>query len=156
MADQNSTQYEAAYVTEPISKLDPKEYNGRVRRIFAEAILAGELTAGDVVTMAKLPANASIIQAELSVSASLGAGTLDCGWAISAGGNEAADPNGIIDGFDSTATTLVALDKSAAGADAAFNKKFSEPVDIQITAMDANTTSGSGDTIRLEILYTID
>lgn len=156
MASQESSQYAKAYTQEPVGKLDPKELNGRVRRIFAEAILSSEIAIGETIKMAKLPANASIISAKLSANAGAGLGVLDLGWAAGSEGLEIADPNGIITGATEVSTASQNMDETINGGDPAYNKKFSEPVDIELIATAATTASAGGAIYRLELLYTID
>jgi len=106
--------------------------------------------------MAKLPANASIISAKLSANAGAGLGVLDLGWAAGSEGLEIADPNGIITGATEVSTASQNMDETINGGDPAYNKKFSEPVDIELIATAATTASAGGAIYRLELLYTID
>lgn len=149
MATLYSNQFNNAYVAEPISKLQPKEYNGQVRRIFADVTLSSEITTADVLKICKLPANAVIIEARI-VAPGGSAGTLALGWAAGAD-SEAADADGIIAGLSGAA----AIDSSMGWSDAAFNKRFSESVDVELSAS-VNTAGFSGDLIQVELRYIVD
>jgi len=152
MANQNSTEYAAAYVTEPASKLQPDKLNGKIRRIYSSITISGNVLAiGDTLSFCKLPANAVIIEARFQCADLGTTGVLDLGWAASADANEAADPNGIISGMDATA----AIDSAMAWTDAAFNKRFAEEVDIQAVATTA-TDAADGLVAQVEIRYIVD
>ena len=73
-----SNQYNTAYVQEPKGKLEPKELNGRIRRIFADVTLGAEITTADQLKIAQLPANATPIEVRL-VAPGGTAGTLNLG-----------------------------------------------------------------------------
>lgn len=145
-----SSQYTSAYITEPKSKLEPKELNGRVRRIFATITLSQEIDTTDVVKLAKLPANATPIEARL-VAPGGSAGVLQVGWSAGSEGNEAADADGLMGAIDASA----AVDDTLSWSDAGFNKKFSESVDIELSATTL-TADWDGDAIQFELRYIID
>ena len=147
---QFSDQYDKAYNIQPHSKLEPRELNGRVRRLSAEITLGAEILTTAQVVMARLPANAVIIEARLIAPGGTG-GTLDLGWA--AGENEAADANGILAGIAGNAAVDSAFDMSSSAA--AKNKKFSEEVDIELS-VSVDTVGWNGDLVELEISYIID
>lgn len=150
MALQYSTEYEAAYNTEPKSNLIPDKLNGRIRRIFASFTLTAEILASGAndFILAKLPANAVLIEARLIAPGGTG-GTLDLGWL--AGESEVADPNGIMAGIAGNA----AVDDTMAWTDAAFNKRFSEEVDIVLSSS-VDSAGWSGDLVQMELRYVID
>lgn len=147
---QFSDQYAKAYNTKPASKLEPRELNGRVRRLSAEITLGAEILTTAQVVMAKLPANAVIIEARLIAPGGTG-GTLNLGWA--AGENEVADDNGIFAAIAGNSAVDVTFDMSSATA--AKNKKFSEEVDIELSAS-VDSVGWNGDLVELEIAYIID
>lgn len=145
-----SNQFNSAYVADPISKLEPKEYQGMVRRIFADITLGAELAVNDIVKLCKLPANAAIIEARIVAPGGL-SGTLQLGWSAGSAGLEAADNDGIIPNLSGSA----AIDSSMAWSAPAFNKRFVESVDIELLASVA-TTGFSGDKIQFELRYIVD
>jgi len=152
MATLFSTEYTSAFVTVPNSKLNPEDFNGRVRRAYAEITLGAELTSGDIVKMIKLPANASIIDATFNAPAAT-SGNLDIGVtdADESGLNASAEAL-FADQDISSAITQVKLAWTAAG----HNLKINKEMDVQILAEGANTVGATGDVWKLEILYVID
>lgn len=155
MADANSSQYQSAFVDEPKSQLLPQNLNGRVRRIYAEITPTAEFSAGEKFIVMQLPANAVPIECRI-VSADLTGGVgglLDLGWAAGASGDEAADADGFIANI---ATDGGAIDSSMGWSLPGFNKRFSEPVNIEGVFSVAATTSATGVTIKVELRYVID
>jgi len=150
MATFYSDQYNNAFIAEPSSKLEPKELQGMVRRIYATITLAAEIDTPDIVKLAKLPANAVIIEARL-VAPGGTSGTLDLGWAAGANGLEVADANGILAALDGSA----AIDASMGWSLPAHNKRFAEEVDIQLSAT-VITAGFNGDVLKLELRYIVD
>lgn len=150
MALQYSTQYNGAYNTEPKINLSPDKLNGRIRRIYAEFTLTAEILASGAndLTLAKLPANAVIIEARL-IAPGGSAGTLALGWL--AGDSEAADSDGIMAAIAGNS----AVDEVLEWTDAAFNKRFSEEVDIVLSST-VDSAGWSGDKVELELRYVID
>ena len=127
----------------------PSSDNGRKRSLYDKFSLSADLSAADVILMgSKIPAGARVLDAKIKFDA-LGAGTLDVGWQASAEGNEAADPDGLIDGAAVTSAGSVRAD-----AEAGVMKKFSEAVQPIVTvATDNSATSGD---IEIYIDYVLD
>lgn len=151
MAIFNSDEYAKAYVTQPVSKLEPFEFGGRVRKLYASVTLGAELTTADVLNMAKLPANATPLRVHLIAPGGT-AGSLELGWAAGEA-IEAADADGLIASFAGNAAVDEVMD--IANQAAGYNKKFAEEVDVQLVAT-VNTTGWSGDLVEMEIEYIID
>lgn len=154
MANQESTEYAAAYTTK--SKLGPESRDGKERRIFASATLSSELAIGETIKFAKLPANAVITEAKLSCDAGAGLGVLDLGWAAGTEGLEAASVDGLLSG--ATEVSILSQDMASvvAAPAAGFQKKFTESVDIQLEATTATTASAAGKKYQLELRYILE
>jgi len=152
MATLFSTGYTSAFVTVPNGKLNPEDFNGRVRRAYAEFTLGAELSSGDVVKMMKLPANANIIDATFNAPAAT-SGNLDIGVtdADESGSNASAEAL-FADQDISSAISQVKLSWAAAG----HNLKINKEMDVQILAQGAATVGATADVWKLEVLYIID
>lgn len=150
MANQNSIEFAKAFVTKPVSKLNPSELNGRKRRLSGTITLAAEIGTTDSIFMAKLPANAVIIGARM-VAPGGASGTLALGWG--AGENEVADADGIFAAIPGNAAADLTFDLSSSTA--AKNKRFSEEVDIILSAS-VISSGWSGDLVEIELEYIID
>lgn len=150
MADQFSNEYTNAYVSKPVVKLNPAEKDGKIRRLSGNITLSAEIGTTDSIFMAKLPANAVIVGARM-VAPGGASGTLALGWG--AGENEAADADGIFAAIPGNAAADLTFDLSSSTA--AKNKRFSEEVDIILSA---SVISGgwSGDLVELELSYIIE
>ena len=154
MANENSTQFEAAYVNPSKTELKPHELNGRVRSIFADVTVSSEKAVGEQIFMCKLPANSVIKSARVNVGAgSATAGTLVLGW--NAGERyEAADNNGLLTAVDPTAAGTSAAD-AFTGNPGLMPKRFQEEVDIILEAT-VLTVGMTGDVLKLELEYIVD
>lgn len=150
MATFYSTEFQAAHVDEPSSKLLPGNLNGRVRRLYAEITLSAEISTADVVKFAKLPANSVPLQAKI-VAPGGSAGTLNLGWSAGSEGSEAADSDGLVAAMSGAS----AIDAAMGFSDAGFNKRFAESVDIELSAS-VNSAGFTGDLVQVEVLYVVD
>lgn len=150
MATYYSNEYDKSCVTKPLQKLSPAELNGKVRRLTGNITLGAEILAADTVKMALLPANSVIIAVRM-IAPGGASGTIQLGWG--AGENEVADANGIFSAVPANAAVDVEFDLSSGTA--AKNKRFSDPVDIELTST-VDTAGWSGDLVEMEILYIIE
>ena len=142
---------------EPSVKLDVSEHRGRVRRLYDEYVVdaADEFGLNSIIRMSTIPANSRLMDARAVIPDAGSTGVVDVGWAASAQGGEAADPNGIFSGLDPASA---AVDAKMAGTIAGYNKKFTEEVEAQMlwTTASDDFAGGSGGTIKLELLVAID
>lgn len=151
MADQYSNQYQSAFRDDPASQLQVDEFQGKVRRLYADITLSAEIGTSDLVKLAKLPKGAVPIQAKILSVNGGSAGVIQVGWAAGANGDEAADADGIMGAI----STAAAVNDSLAWTDAGFNKRFAEEVELQISATTL-TVGMSGELIQFELLYIMD
>ena len=147
-----SDEYQGAYIDEPKSNLNPDKYNGRIRRIYASITLGAEIATTDQVKFCKLPSNA-VIKSCRFIAPACTSGTLNLGWAASDEGGEAADDNGLAAAMNVSSALDDVMDIGAQLA--GFNKRFSEEVDIELSAS-VITSGASGDVYELELEYIID
>lgn len=151
MANLDGVNYAKKNSTVPSEKIAPGEADGRKRIIYdtydvADASLAGS----DVLRMGDtIPAGARVLSCKLYWDASLAATSdINVGWAASAEGGEAADDNGFMDAVDASSA---GTDESAVG-DAGHLKKFTEPVQVELTVVTATTPTSSGN-VHLVLEY---
>jgi len=143
MANLDGSNYAKINTTVPSVKTPSGESDGRKRIIYdSYDVSAASLAGGDVLRMgSKIPAGARVLSCKAYFSASLAATSdIDIGWAASAEGGEAADPNGFMDAVDASSA---GTDESAVG-DAGHLKKFPESVQLQATVITATTPTSSG------------
>jgi len=145
-----SNQYTKAFITEPAGKLFPHEKDGRMRRMYVDHTLAGEIAAANSVVLMKLPKNAVISKVKLVIPSGT-AGTLNLGWA--AGLNEVADDNGLMAALDSSA--LISEESNIASGEVGINKRFAGEVNLILSAS-VDSTGLTGNLIKMEIEYVID
>lgn len=136
----------------PQQLIEQGDVAGRVHLAYAEYDLAGDLAAGDVIKMLKLPQGARVVDVILA-SADLDAsgGTLDVGW--EANGTDAADQDGflaVVDVTSAITTNMLAASENGAG----HFVQFSAETQVSITTVgDTDATSGK---IKLAVLYALD
>lgn len=147
MATLYGNQYQDAYVDVPSEKIDPVDYNGRVKMIYFDYTVTAAPSNGDVIKLAKLPAGARVIDAVLQFPDLGTAGVLNLGNAASADAVEAADADSLLVSVDvNAAADAVSMQSQmeASGSNAGFLKRFASEVDIQIDVATAWTaTSGT-------------
>lgn len=144
-----SDQYQQAYVTVPVDKIDPPDHESRVRFSYFSYTAAGALVISTIIKLCKIPKGARVLDAVIK-SADLGTvGTLDLGWAASAELDstgtavEASSGTGFINAMDvhTAADVIKASDNQAAPAGVL--KKFSAEVDLQINVSAATDAAGA-------------
>lgn len=145
-----SNQYTKAYISEPRGKLFPHEKDGRMRRMFADITLAGEITASNPILLQKFPKNAVISKVKLVIPAGT-SGTLDLGW--DAGLSEVADNDGLMAGLDASA--LISNEANIASGEVGINKRFASEVNLILSAS-VDSVGLTGNLIKIEIEYVID
>ena len=147
----------ATYVrNSPPSKVPAGEVNGRLRVAYDQYTLLADTATTDTIYLQKIPAGARVHQVVV-VADDLDAsgGTLDCGWAASAGGVHVADPNGFLNAVDittsgGTSTLMTGNLPNGAGQ----FKQFTEEVQVTVVpSADWDATSG---TIKVAVYYTMD
>lgn len=154
MATLYGSNYQAARVDEPASKINVKDQHGRVRRMYDSIVLGAELALNDVIKAGVLPANAKIIDARIIAPNDGTSGQLDFGWASN--GSDAADQDGIMAGATEVDFGAGAVDAKMLGTAAAYNKEFAAfETELELFCVEASTAS-SGNTIQWEVYYIVD
>lgn len=154
MATLYGSNFQAARVDEPSSKISVKEQHGRVRRLFDSITLSGELALNDVIKGGVLPAGAKVIDARIIVPQDSAGGQLDMGWASN--GTDAADQDGLFAGATEVDFGAGAIDAKMLGTAAGYNKEFAiVETEIELTCIEASTDS-SGNEIKWEVYYIVD
>lgn len=141
--------------TTPVQMIEARDGYGKLRVLYDEYTLTADLASADVINMAKIPANArvlDVIVAYTDLDAS--GGTIDVGWAAGATGAEAADDDGFIANADvATAADVVKMSDNLANGAGQF-KVFSEEVQVQVK-IDGDTDATSG-TIKLAVIIAVE
>lgn len=155
MATIYGTQYEAAYVDVPASKIQQGDLGGHRRCLYFDHTITAAPTAADVLKLGKLPKGARIIEACLAFPDLGTTGVLNLGWAASEDGLEAADADALLAAVDVNAAAAIKKMSGIAGAaSAGFLKKLLGDVDLQVDIATAWTaTSG---TIKGYVEYIVD
>ena len=138
-------------MAEPPVKLYQYEQAGRVRRIYFDITLDGEIGTTDSIKLARLPKNSVPIAFKIYGPAA-SSGVVNVGWDAGANSLETADADGFVAAADiSSELTLNynSVNNTLAGLQ---NKRFEDDVTVVMTA--STITSGwDTDTIKGEILY---
>lgn len=140
----------------PSSKIPEGEQAGRLRVAYDTYELVADVASGDVLYLSKIPKGARVIQVLVGTDDLDGSGgTLDIGWAASADGVEAADPDGFLANIDvaTAADNFDMLSNKAGPIDGVF-KKFASEVQLTVT-FDGDTDATSG-TISVVVQYVLD
>lgn len=145
MATKYATQYDNAFNNGV--KVGKGDIDGQVRSMFAEYVMDGAVTAGDVIKLCKLPKGARVIEAQVITPAFGGAGELDLGWL--ANDDEVADPNGFIDGLVTAAVEKMSATFNIAG----LFKQFTAETEIALTS--TITTTAITGTFKVQIDYVL-
>ncbi len=150
MATLNGLNY-AKKVAVPGVKIAANEQYGRVRVLYDEYTLTGDLSANDVINMMTIPAGAKVLNCLMETTdLDASGGTLDLGWVISSDAVEAADDDGFIAAADVTSAGRF---QPAAARPGNF-KTFASPVQVQVKVNgDTDATSG---TIKVAIYISVD
>lgn len=153
MATHNGVQFAKALASP--AQLQEQGFNNAGVKILSDKFtLSGDLAAADVIKLGRLPAGARVLNAHLIFSdLDATGGTLDFGWAASAGAAEAADADGFGVNIDVTSAGSYSMLVSGSALPGSM-KTFSEGVDVQVV-VDGDTDATSG-TIEAIILYAID
>ncbi len=155
MASLYGAQYTNAFVTVPKAEISARDYNGKIRSIYATWVPAAELAVNDVVNLAKMPAGAKLIFAHAVIPDTGATGTLEIGWAASANGtSEAAASAGIFASFNAAAAAnniKMELDSAVSG----LHKTFAAEVDLQVKCT-AVTTAITGVTWKFRFDYVVE
>lgn len=151
MANLSGDNY-ALEIASPQAKIEDGAVFGKVHNLRESYTISAALADGDLIYGPMLPKGAVVLDAKLSVSATLGTGgILDLGHLAGDDGLESQDLNAFVSGVD--AGGAAALGRMAAGA-AGLHKKFSEAVRIVADCTEASSVT-SGVTIRFDISYII-
>ena len=145
-----SNQYKKAFINEPAGKLFPHERDGRMRRLYCDITLVGDITAANPILLQKLPKGAVISKAKIVGEAGT-AGTLNLGW--SEGLNEIASVDGLFAGLASNAA--ISEEANIAGSAVGINKRFAGEVNLILSAS-VDSTGLAGKIFKLELEYVID
>lgn len=154
MATLYGSQYNNAFVAVPKTEISVKDYNGKVRSIYATWVPAAELAVSDIVKLAKLPAGAKLIYAHAVIPDSGATGTIHVGWAASDNAVEAADNDGVFASLAPGAAAINAemnMNSSTAGV----HKTFAAAVDLQIECT-VVTTAATGATWKFRFDYVVE
>lgn len=144
----------SAFQSEPKENIVASESHGRVRRMYDEFTLSGELSLNDEILMMKLPPNAQLVDARLVAPSDGTTGQYDVGW--NTNGVDAADQNGIFAGATEGDTGGGAVDSKLLGTAAGYNKKFAAAeTQIKLFVIEATTASDT-DVLQLEVYYLVD
>lgn len=152
MATLFGANYEAAYETEPSSKISVKDQHGRLRVAYDSITLSAELALNDVIEFFKLPKGAKIVDARFSAPSDGTSGQYNVGW--QSNGTDAADADGFFVGTVAD-TGAGAVDVKLASTSAGYRFEFAEETVINAVVAEA-TTASSGDTLELMVIYVID
>jgi hypothetical protein len=154
MAEFNMDNY-SAYADDS-GKATPNEVNARVKCLIDEYTLLAELSVNDELLLHKLPEGAKIIDAILDSDQLGTTGILDLGlkaYTNKAGSSVAEDADALIASADAGGQAVKAkMAAGAAGFGAEIGKGGAQPFVTCTEASDA----GTGDTIRVVILYSLD
>jgi hypothetical protein len=137
----------------PSEKIRVSDQHGRMRIAHDKITFAAELTTSDVLKLMKLPAGAKIYDVEINTDDLGTTGIFDVGWAASAEGGEAADPNGLYAALDvaTAANARLKMVNSVAG----YLKRFTEEVEIQVVPS-TSTDAATGNDLNLTVWYVVD
>lgn len=150
MATLYGSQYQAAFVDVPSSKISRGDQSGNVRFLYFNYAGTAAPTNADVIKLAKLPKGSRVVDVIMSFADLGSAGTLEVGWAASAeldsagAAVEAAVAAGFLASLDvnSAADTIKMSDNLANGS--GMLKQFSAEVDVQVTVTAAWTVATGG------------
>ncbi len=147
MATVYSSQYDAAYVTVPSSKIRPGDHSGEKKIAYFDYTVVATQTAGDVLKLCKLPKGARVTNVVMSFPDLGTTGVLNVG--INGGTNslETADADAFLASVDvNAAADCVSMQSQmeASGANAGWLKELLDEVDVQVDIATAWTaTSGT-------------
>jgi|GEM_PF-1519784 len=141
-----------AYIDVPANAVDASLWHGGSRRLYDEYVLVGEASIADVVKLFKLPSGARVHNARFVAPSDGTTGQWDIGWELNEAG-DAADADGFIAGA-SADTGAGAVDFKMLATRPGWNKKFGAETQVVLTCLEA-TTASLGDTLKLEVLYTV-
>lgn len=159
MATVYSTQWTAAYITKPSSKLATGDDCGRVRMLKFDHTFAADVNAiSDIVKLVKLRKNSKVIGGRLYCPSLGTTGIFHWGYAASAeldssgSAVEAADADAFGVSLDAGGQ---AVDSTMAGTVAGFLKEFGAEVDVQLAFTEA-TDAAEGDSLKGYLLVVQD
>lgn len=147
MANKYSSNYQAAYVDVPASKIPPGEQSGDVKTMYAEYVADGELAVADVLYLGKLPKGARVVGGRIICPASGITGIFDVGYL--ANGVDAADADAFVVAADPGAAAV-----SADIAGAGLGKKFEAETTVVLDPSEV-TAALNGLTIKFWLHYVI-
>ncbi len=150
MAALYSTNYTKQFVNVPSEKIPKGEQYGRVHVAYDDYTFAADVDEDDTIDFMKIPKGARIIDLHL-INTALAGGTIDVGWTASDDGVEAADADGLLDGYDPTNAGATSL-----GFLGGRMKKFSAEVTVRVTIKSDSVAATTADSLKIMILYVVD
>ncbi len=157
MATLYGTEYAAAYVTKPSTKIGVGDHYGVMHYKYFSYVVTAAPSNSDVIKVGKIPLGARVYGAGLKFPDLTDTGTVELGFAADSGAVETADPDAFLASVDvTTAADFVTMDQQqeAGGALAGHLKKFTAECDIEIFVTDAWT--GTSGTIQGYVAYVVD
>jgi hypothetical protein len=148
-----TTEYDYAFVDDPVTKVDVSKQHGRLRVMYASITLSAELAVDDVIKIGKLPAHARVFGGKAVLPDDGTSGIVNIGWLSN--GTDAADPDGLFIGASEVDFGAGAIDVDLAGTAAGFGKKFSAETTVQAVCTEASNAS-SGNTFEFLLYYVVD
>ena len=150
MAAYYSTNYTKQFVNVPSEKIPAGEQYGVMRVAYDDYTFAADVDEDDTIDFMKIPKGARIIDLHL-INTALAGGTIDVGWTASDDGVEAADADGLLDGYDPTNAGATSL-----GFLGGRMKKFSAEVTVRVTIKSDSVAATTADSLKIMILYVVD
>jgi hypothetical protein len=147
MATLYGTQYDAAYVTQPTSKIAPGDVSGHKKVAYFDYVVTAAPTNGDVLKLCKLPKGARVLDVVMSFPDLGTGGALNVGINGGTNAGETADADAFLVNVDvATAADCVSMKSQmeAGGSNNGWLKHLADEVDVQIDIATAWTaTSGT-------------
>ncbi len=152
------TNYKAAYVTVPHSKINSGYEKGQVYSMYESFTFDADGGASETVYMGKLPSGATVMSARVFGVDMGGTGTAELGNAAStdAAATEAIDVDGFLDAIDHSGQAFDVVDSASAQRGPSIGlRKFLAPVDVILTLTGA-TASATNKVYYMILTYVVD